>query len=106
MLRATWKSLAARKLRLFLTALSIVLGVGFVAGTYVLTDTMNAAFEELFSQASSTSDLVVRSENAFDNVAAGPGTGAAQERTPLDESLVDVIAAVPGVEVAAPDIAR
>jgi putative ABC transport system permease protein len=105
MFRATWKSLAARKLRLFLTALSIVLGVGFVAGTYVLTDTMNAAFEELFSQVSSTSDLVVRSENAFDNVAAGPGTGAAQERTPLDESLVDVIAAVPGVEVAAPDIA-
>ncbi|HSL10277.1 MAG TPA: FtsX-like permease family protein [Actinomycetota bacterium] len=105
MLRATWKSLTARKLRLFLTALSIVLGVGFVAGTYVLTDTMNAAFEDLFSQVSSTSDLVVRSESAFDNVGAGPGTGASEERTPLDESLVDVVAAVPGVRVAVPDVA-
>ena len=105
MFRAAWKSLMARKLRLFLTALSIVLGVGFVAGTYVLTDTMNAAFEELFTQASSASDLVVRSENAFDNVGAGPGTGASQERAPLEESLVDVIGAVPGVEVAVPDVA-
>ena len=45
MLHATLKSLLARKLRLALTALSIVLGVGFVAGTFVLTDTMNKAFE-------------------------------------------------------------
>ena len=38
----------ARKVRLALTALSIVLGVGFVAGTFVLTDTMNKAFDDLF----------------------------------------------------------
>ena len=50
MWRATWKSLLAKKLRLVLTTLSIVLGVGFVAGTYVLTDTMNAAFDEVFAQ--------------------------------------------------------
>src|SRR5918999_726680 len=43
MLRAAWKSLVARKLRLVLTALSIVLGVGFVSGTYVLTDTIDQA---------------------------------------------------------------
>ena len=46
MWRATLKSLLAHKLRLALTALSIMLGVGFVAGTYVLTDTMNAAFTQ------------------------------------------------------------
>ncbi len=45
MWRATFKSLLAKKLRLVLTAISVVLGVGFVAGTYVLTDTMNAAFD-------------------------------------------------------------
>ena len=61
MWRATFKSLLAKKLRLVLTALSVVLGVGFVAGTYVLTDTMNAAFEELFAQTSGASDVVVRS---------------------------------------------
>ena len=42
MWRATWKSLLARKVRLALTVLAIVLGVGFVSGTYVLTDTLDA----------------------------------------------------------------
>ena len=49
MWRATLKSLFARKARLGLTALSIVLGVGFVVGTFVLTDTMNKAFDDLFN---------------------------------------------------------
>jgi putative ABC transport system permease protein len=95
--RATLKSLFARKVRLALTALSIVLGVGFVAGTYVLTDTMNAAFDELFTQAASGSDIVVRSASAFDPIDAGPGGGATQ-RNPIPENLVDTVAAVPGVK--------
>src|SRR5918998_471155 len=37
--KATLKGLLAHKLRLAATALAIVLGVSFVAGTYVLTDT-------------------------------------------------------------------
>jgi len=48
MWRATIKGLLAHKLRLGLTALAIVLGVGFVSGTYILTDTINAAFDNLF----------------------------------------------------------
>ena len=39
MWRATIRGLFARKVRLALTALAIVLGVAFVSGTYVLTDT-------------------------------------------------------------------
>ncbi|MEX0983657.1 MAG: FtsX-like permease family protein [Actinomycetota bacterium] len=105
MWRATIKGLLAKKLRLVLTALSIVLGVGFVAGTYVLTDTMNAAFDELFDQAAVGTDLVVRSESAFQGEVAGPGGGGgADERLPLPAGLVDVIAAVPGVEVASGDV--
>jgi putative ABC transport system permease protein len=45
--RATIKGLLAHKVRLGLTALAIVLGVGFVAGSYILTDTMNQAFDNL-----------------------------------------------------------
>jgi putative ABC transport system permease protein len=101
MWRATWKSLLAKKLRLVLTALSIVLGVGFVAGTFVLTDTMNAAFDELFAQTATTSDLVVRSENAFENSLGGSG---AAEREPLDAELLETVRAVPGVEVAVGDV--
>jgi putative ABC transport system permease protein len=58
---ATLKGLLAHKLRLALTALAIVLGVGFVAGTYVLTDTINATFTTLFGQITQGTDASVRS---------------------------------------------
>ena len=45
MLRATLKSLLARKLRLTLSALAVVLGVAFVAGAFVLTDTLGRTFD-------------------------------------------------------------
>ena len=48
MWRAAVKSLRARKLRLVLTAMAVVLGIAFVAGTLVLTDTALAAFDDLF----------------------------------------------------------
>jgi putative ABC transport system permease protein len=103
--RATFKSLLAKKLRLVLTAISVVLGVGFVAGTYVLTDTMNAAFDDLFAQTSAASDVVVRSESAFDSAAAGPGGGSgSDDREPVAASVLDDVLAVPGVAVAVGDV--
>ena len=45
--RAAIRSLLARKVRLILTGLAVVLGVGFMAGTFVLTDTMTRAFNDL-----------------------------------------------------------
>ena len=101
MWRATIKSLLARKVRLALTALSVVLGVGFVAGTYVLTDTMNAAFDELFASAAQTSDVIVRAESAFTGVEAGPGGGGGDERDPIPASLLSAVEGVEGVEQAA-----
>jgi putative ABC transport system permease protein len=93
--RATFKSLFARKVRLGLTALSIVLGIGFVAGSYVLTDTMGAAFDQLFKTAATGSDVIVRSVIAF---SAGPGPGGAQsQREPVPSSVTGVVGAVPGV---------
>ena len=44
----TVKGLLAHKLRLALTALAIVLGVTFIAGTFVLTDTLHNVFNTLF----------------------------------------------------------
>ena len=44
MRRVAVRGLLARKLRLALTALSIVLGVTFVTGTLVLGDTLNRTF--------------------------------------------------------------
>ncbi|XVX19769.1 ABC transporter permease [Actinomycetota bacterium] len=44
MLKATWKSFLARKLRLFMSALAIILGVGFVAGSLIFTDGLSRTF--------------------------------------------------------------
>jgi putative ABC transport system permease protein len=104
-LRAAWKSLVARKLRLVLTALSIVLGVGFVAGTYVLTDTMDRSFEELFEQTAGGSDLEVRSAQAFGPSATAPGSGATEEREPVPDELLEAVQEVPGVDVAVGSVA-
>ena len=104
MWRATFKALLAKKLRFALTALSVVLGVGFVAGTFVLTDTMNAAFDQLFSQAASTSDVIVRSQSAFTTEQAGPGGGASADREPIPASLLPLVKSVTGVKLVGGDV--
>jgi putative ABC transport system permease protein len=58
MLRASWKSLLARKLRLLMSAFAIVLGVAFVAGSLVFTDTLSRAFSNIMAE--SVGDVVVR----------------------------------------------
>jgi putative ABC transport system permease protein len=49
MLKVVLKGLAGRKLRAALTAFAVVLGVGMVSGTYVLTDTLKAGLGEIFT---------------------------------------------------------
>ncbi len=51
MLRATLKSLLARKVRLLLSGLAVVLGVMFVSGAFVLTDTLGRSFDAIFADA-------------------------------------------------------
>jgi putative ABC transport system permease protein len=75
--------------------------VGFVAGTFVLTDTMNKAFTDLFTQVSSGSDIIVRAEAAFTPSQFGPGGGGGDERNPVPDSVLSTVEAVPGVADAA-----
>ena len=65
MLRASLKGVWAHKLRLALTALAIVLGVGFVSGTYIYTDTIGSAFDGIFADAFEGIDIVVSAESDF-----------------------------------------
>ena len=105
MWRATFKSLLAKKVRLVLTALSVVLGVGFVAGTYVLTDTMDAAFNDLFQNAAANTDVVVRSESAFAPTSGGAGGGGTEGREPIQDSVLEDVLEVEGVDIAHGDVA-
>ncbi|GAA2859634.1 ABC transporter permease [Streptosporangium fragile] len=59
MLRTTLAGLRAHRLRLALTSLAIALGVGFIAGTFVLTDTIEKGFTQTFSAAADKIDVAV-----------------------------------------------
>ncbi|MEX0756134.1 MAG: FtsX-like permease family protein [Actinomycetota bacterium] len=96
MLRASLKSLFARKIRLILTVVAIVIGVSFMAGTFVLTDTMNAAFDEVFTSTTEGIDVVVRGESQFQQ-SAGPGASGGDDREPIPEEVVAQVAGVDGV---------
>src|SRR5260370_30358359 len=94
MWKVTLRGLSAHKLRLLLTGLAIVLGVGFVAGTYVLTDTINRTFTDLFTQVSKGIDVAVRTKATFSSQGGGP------QRAPMPASVLDTVRAVDGVRVA------
>ena len=87
MIRAALKSLLGRKLRLLMSTFAIVLGVAFVSGTLIFTDTLDRSFTALF--ASTVGDVVVR-----------PGEGDAQAITAssltIPAGMVDRLADVPG----------
>ena len=86
------RNLGARKLRSFLTALAILLGVMMVAGTYVLTDTIEQSFDRIFAETNEGIDAVVTSKEAVE-------TDDGQE-PPIDESVLDRVREAPGVALA------
>ncbi|HVX17257.1 MAG TPA: FtsX-like permease family protein [Acidimicrobiales bacterium] len=96
MFRTALKDLAHRKLRLVATAVAVVLGVAFVAGTYVLTDTVSRSFDDLFASVDKTTDVVVRSARTVGD----DGFGGQKTRAQISDSFVKAVASVPGVRSA------
>src|SRR5512133_2289235 len=64
--RVALRSLFSRKLRTTLTALAIVLGVAMVSGTFVLTDSINKAFDSIFASVYVGTDATITGKSAFD----------------------------------------
>ncbi len=104
MRRITLRGLLARKLRLALTALAIVLGVMFVTGTLILTDTLNHTFDTLVGTAYHHVDFQVRGRAAFNNDTAAAANGAA-DRKPIPTSIATTIRRLPGVAYVDPSVA-
>ena len=75
-----------------------MLGVGFMAGTFVLSDTMDQAFDDLFAEGSEKVDAQVQGEVLFSD----PFGGMGDQRKLLDASLLDQVRAVDGVVEAEP----
>jgi putative ABC transport system permease protein len=94
-IRFSVKSLAGRKLRTTLTALAIVLGVAMMSGTFVLTDTIDRAFSNIFDQSYAGTDVVVSgrgSDISFQGLTA--------ETPPIPEEILEDVRALPSVELA------
>ena len=98
MLNATWKGLLAHKLRLALSAVAVVLGVAFVAGSYIFTDTLNRSFTQLFEQTSA--DVVVLPQSDVDTSI----TSGTSNTVRIPRSAVETAAHVEGVARAQGDI--
>jgi putative ABC transport system permease protein len=91
-LRIALRGVFQRKLRAIVTTLAVFLGVSFIAGAFVLTDTINASFDDIFSESLKGTDVTVtpKTDNASDEIQP-PGFPA---------SYLDRVRKVDGVEAA------
>src|SRR6185295_3019079 len=95
MIRMALRGLFARKLRTALTGFAVVIGVAFVAGTFICTDTINASFDQLFEQVSKGVDVDVTAKQPVE----GDFGGRIQ---PLPPGTLEKVRAVPGVAAVDP----
>jgi putative ABC transport system permease protein len=94
MLRLSLRTVLAHKFRFALTTLAVVMGVGFVVGSFVVTDSLRASVDQLFGDITGGIDVSIRQTSNLDSGQAP----AARGRVPGE--LVEVVRAVDGVEVA------
>jgi putative ABC transport system permease protein len=97
MLKATWRSLKAHKARMLMSGLAVVLGVAFVVGTFIFTDTLEGTFDDLFSN--EVPDVVVTQE-----LAAGGEDGRGSVASIVPQSVLDEVRDLPGVDRATGDV--
>lgn len=98
MRRLALRGLLAHRVRLAATLLAVVLGVGFVAGTYVLTDTLRQAITGVVDQSQAGVAVIVQGRSAQRSSAA-PGELGTGGRT-VPGATVARVAAVAGVAAA------
>jgi putative ABC transport system permease protein len=91
------RGFAQRKVRALLTGIAIVLGVALMAGTYILTDTINHAFAEVFGNAYKQKAVVVTARETL-------GKGSESQGYPITEATLARVRAVSGVAAASGDV--
>jgi len=93
MWRLTVVGVLGHKLRYAMTALAVLLGVAFIAGTLVLTDTIGRTFDGLFVDVYHNTGAVVRARQPFT-----PSASFTSQRPRISASLASVLRQVPGVQ--------
>jgi putative ABC transport system permease protein len=97
-LKTTLAGLRARKLRLFTTSIAVLLGVAFMAGSLVLTDTIGRTFQNLFADVNAGTDAYVRGKATIAN------EDGDDSRSRLPASVLADVRGVDGVAAAEPSI--
>ncbi|MGI9657503.1 MAG: ABC transporter permease, partial [Gaiellaceae bacterium] len=92
MVRVSLRGLLGRKFRAILTALAVILGVAMISGTFVLTDTINNAFDSLFNDSYTGTDVVISGTEAFETDFGQP--------PPFDDAVFEDVLAIDGVDSA------
>jgi putative ABC transport system permease protein len=92
MIAVALKGLAGRKVRALLTALAVVIGVSMVSGTYVLTDTMQKAFNGIFTASYDETDAVIAGKQVVESSTSGAAA--------VPESLLTKVRALDQVQAA------
>jgi putative ABC transport system permease protein len=87
------RGIAQRKVRAFVTALAVLLGVAFIAGSYVLTDTINRSFDDIFDEAYAGTDVAISPSTT--------GGGEEIDLPPFSAEVLNQVRRVDGVEKAA-----
>jgi putative ABC transport system permease protein len=97
MFALTVKSIRANKARFILTSLAVLLGVAFMAGTFVLTDTIKKSYDQISANVYHSTDAVVRSAQVTNS-----GDQGAKTRGTISASTLATVRAVRGVQAAEP----
>ncbi len=91
MLKLARKSVLANKRRLIGTGLSVIIGIAFLAGTFVFTDTIKRTFDNLFADVYANTDVYVRSNQSIE------GDFGQTQRPRIPDTVVATVQGVPGV---------
>ena len=97
MIRFALAQVIAHGIRLALTVVAIMLGVAFVTGSLILSDTAQKLFDDQFATAAAGADVTVRTATAFDS-----GMGVEVERDPLPAGVLSQLTALDDVTAAIP----
>ena len=95
MIKVALRGLAGRKLRAVLTGIAIVLGVAMISGTYILTDTIDSAFQTLLTESYAGTDAVVTGKGLDISI-----DGESPPTPPVAASVLETVRGVDEVALA------
>jgi putative ABC transport system permease protein len=99
MWKVSIKGILAHKIRIVLTSIAVVLGVSFMTGTLVLSDTISRTFDNLITNVNSGLSAQIRAKAAFKDEQGN------EQRNRIDASIVNTVRRVPGVKDAEVNVA-